>query len=294
MDLQMQLVPHYNTDDYDAVIGTLYQGFPSQQQASIANRLEHISRCFLDKPYCVGALGEGLNGRFDQNPLYRTDAFDCVTLVNTTLALAMSQDLNEFKNNLLRLNYYGAEPTYQKRYHFTSVDWNVQNAKAGVLADITSELFSATDTAVTKIDRPNWFLHRNLSDIKLLESVPNQAADKLLTELHALASQMKSENNELTYVPLAALLEDTALFKKIPNASIVEIVRPNWDLRDKIGTCLNVSHLGFVFWLDNTLTFRHASSEEKHVLDVPLQAYLSTYLDSSTVKGINVQALRIS
>ena len=67
----------------------------------------------------------------------------------------------------------------------------------------------------------------------------------LLNQLHQLASTVKSDRSELPYLPLTELFhrdqprED--LFDQIPHGCLVEIVRPNWNLRDKIGTNANRS-----------------------------------------------------
>jgi len=88
------------------------------------------------------------------------------------------------------------------------------------------------------------------------------------------------------------------IFNQLPELFILEIVRPNWDLTEKIGTHLNVSHLGFAFKKkskpenkNDQWIFRHASSEEKKVVDVSLENYLKRYLHHETVKGINVQEI---
>ena len=81
------------------------------------------------------------------------------------------------------------------------------------------------------------------------------------------------------------------LFKQIPDGAIIEIVRPNWDLTQTIGTHLDISHIGFVFWKHQALYFRQASSIYKKVVDVPFVDYLSQALKSSTIKGINIQMI---
>ena len=79
-------------------------------------------------------------------------------------------------------------------------------------------------------------------------------------------------------------------FQQIPNAAIIEIVRPNWDLTKEIGTHLNVSHIGFAIWKNKTLYFRQASSIHHQVIDTPLTSYLYDALkNSETIKGINIQ-----
>ena len=79
------------------------------------------------------------------------------------------------------------------------------------------------------------------------------------------------------------------LFSQIPDSTIVEIVRPNWNLEKLIGTNLHVSHLGFVVHTEQGVMYREASSVKAKVVDIPLIDYLQAYINSSTIKGINLQ-----
>src|SRR5438105_5821329 len=87
----------YDTKKADAVIITLYKTLPELRKRDLLQRITAVSGYFLGEPYLLGALGEGEKSNFDQSPLYRTDAFDCVTYVNTVLAIAMGKDLQGFK-----------------------------------------------------------------------------------------------------------------------------------------------------------------------------------------------------
>lgn len=297
----MKLLTSYDSAKYDLVLGNIYQALSQQKTTKIADKIDLISQRFLGKPYLDGALGEGPEGQFDQSPLYRTDLFDCLTFVNTTLALAISSDLTEFRRHLLRINYYDGEPRYEKRFHFMSVDWNPQNAKWGLLHDITQTINDEQGDPIfamasAEINRPNWFRHRTLADIKLLKAISAAEAERLLLKLKNCAQQVRAEEGRLPYLPLDKLLingePDQNLLTQIPSGSVVEIVRPAWDLRASIGTYLNVSHLGFVLRIKDDLIFRHASSLDKHVVDIPLVEYLRKIgLPNATIKGINIQTV---
>ena len=82
-----------------------------------------------------------------------------------------------------------------------------------------------------------------------------------------------------------------ALFDRIPDGVIVEIARPDWDLRKDIGTKLDLSHMGLALRIHGDLIFRQASTVEKKVADVPLATYLARYLKSPTVKGIHLEKI---
>lgn len=268
---------------------------------SVTERVKIASEQLLGKPYVLGALGEGPSGEFDQNPLYRFDAFDCLTFVSTVLALAHARDLESFGMLIRRINYEEGVVSYQTRNHFMSCDWNINNMLEGFIEDITQKIqdeqkISVSEMANALIDKPSWLLKRDFSNIKLLKFPGNNEVQKLLGRLHALSTEVSPEVGRIFYLPFNRLFVDEKpnlfLFSQIPDASIVEIVRPNWDLAEQIGTRLNVSHLGFVFWEERQLIFRHTSKDEGKVVDIPLVDYLQRFcLKSDTIKGINLQKI---
>src|SRR5688500_5113048 len=78
----------------DLTLRKLYHTLNSK--LTISARVEKVSAAFLNKPYLLGALGEGSSAIFDQFPRYRIDGFDCETYVTTVLAIALAPNLHEF------------------------------------------------------------------------------------------------------------------------------------------------------------------------------------------------------
>ncbi|HLB55703.1 MAG TPA: N-acetylmuramoyl-L-alanine amidase-like domain-containing protein [Coxiellaceae bacterium] len=259
--------------------------------SSLTKSIDHLSHSFLEKPYITNPQGEGTDAEFDSAPLYRFDGFDCVTFVNNILALSLSHNLSEFQKKLLQINYYHAEAKYENRFHFMSLDWNPQNRKNNIVRDVTCEILDEKKNPIAifaegEIDKPNWFLKKSENE--------TDARKKLLKKY---SEKFKKEIARIAYLPLTTLFDSAKnprefIFNQIPHESIIEIVRPNWNLREKIGTNLHVSHLGFAIRKKSgELFFRHASSENKCVVEILLSDYLKNVLDSPTIKGINVQVM---
>lgn len=285
-----------NAADADATIHQLYQNAPNN--TTLIERLKYFSNAFKGKKYVFGALGEGADGQFDQSPLYRTDAFDCQTYVSTTLALANAKDLADFKQRINQVRYANGTVSYLGRNHFTSIDWNTNNLHKGFIKDITYTIVDKQGKPVAVvadaiINKPNWYAFKKARNIKLDSAVSEQEKEQRAAKLRSLGKQLTQEKSVMLYIPLQTLFENgkanTYLFNQIPDGSIIEIIRPNWDVADKVGTNLNVSHLGFAIRTPQGLMFREASLVEGKVIDVPLDKYLKTYLTSPTVKGINIQ-----
>lgn len=97
-------------------------------------RGEAISARFLGLPYVVNSLGGGAG--LPERLTIRLDAFDCVTYIETVLALARSGDAEEFEANLIRIRYKNGEVSWQKRNHYM-VDWWRNNEREGFIRNIT-------------------------------------------------------------------------------------------------------------------------------------------------------------
>ena len=88
------------------------------------------------------------------------------------------------------------------------------------------------------------------------------------------------------------LLRNQKKKKKIPSGSLIFFVGHDTYLTSRIGTPMNVLHMGFAIWNKGQLYCRMASSKAKRVLDVRFQDYLKTYLPLGTLDGISVWAIQ--
>lgn len=283
----------------DKSIQELYHTLNGMPNSSMTERINWFSAQFIGTPYVLGALGEGPNARYDQFPRYRTDSFDCDTYVNTVLSLALANSVSSFKECMRYNRYKDGKSNYIQRNHFTSIDWNKNNQSRGVLKDITLTFKNEHNQSVALyayalINKPGWYEYKTSDTIRLQHGT-EQEKNERLTELKGKGMKLEITPSNLPYIPLTALFADGAankhLFSQIPNGAIVEIVRPNWNLHEKIGTNLNISHLGFAVWVNNVLYFRQASSQYGKVVDTPMIDYLNEARNSPTIKGINIQVV---
>lgn len=229
------------------------QAFGSDQ--TLSDRIVSISASFLNKPYQLDPLGEGAQGQFSQKPLYRFDRFDCQTYVETVLALALSDSTSNvptlaFQNQLLEIRYSNGKPDFYTRNHFPSADWIPNNIEKGYIkySPINNDKISII------INKQKWF--ENQTHIQNPE-IPN----KLRVTL-----------------PYISVDQLPNMINKIPNGSIIMIVKPSFVL---------ISHMGFAIWKNNTLYLRSASSLYDKVIDLPLLAYIENQ-SKFGVKGIVV------
>ena len=244
-------------------------------------------------PYnAVGAMGEGdwRNNNFNvrgyphiqQDPIYRTDVLDCVTLVNIAMGLINSHTLAEFNNNIFQIAY-GAnqwsnkypinEISYRNRDNFVSGSFNPINQKNKRLADTTahgifSNLVKQTQAAIT---RAKWFSFQAEPDaianhVRVLEDKKGDAmADRLSDPDNFNA--FPSQSVAIQYIPKNILakkvslsshhtiyIADESKINQIVTPAVVEIVRDinKWNIgkksiRDIIGSGINVSHIALLY-----------------------------------------------
>lgn len=258
----------------------------------VHTKIESIGASFLGSPYVLGNLGEGPGGELDQDPLYRFDVFDCVTLVETVSALALAKDYPDFEKKMMEIRYAGGKISFLTRNHFTDRDWVPNNVKAGFVRDITREVAEDAEVSIARarVDVSGWCAKMK-PDSVVVPGSDDAEKEARLEKIREQAKAFPAEDIELPYLSLEMLLGPggQALLDRIPSAAIVDIVRPNWDLVEAAGTRMNVSHQGFAIRKDGQLLFRHASSSgDKKVREQPLREYLEQFKEHATIKGIHL------
>lgn len=292
--------PSQIEDQADKNIQQLYKKINNKKVADMSARIHWFSEQFLGKPYVLGALGEGENASFDQYPRYRTDGFDCLTYVTTVVSLAQAHALPQFKNCLKHVRYSNSIRSYINRNHFTSLDWNLNNSKKGFVQDITENIVDKNNQPValystTLIDKPQWYQKKTIDSVRLIKKNPT-LREQRLKALKKQGQKLPATPVKIAYIPLNILINpqgqlNRQLIQQIPDGAIIEIVRPDWNIKNKIGTNLHVSHLGFLIKKKQSYYYREASSLYNKVVDVPLKDYLIRAQKSPTIKGINIQQI---
>ncbi len=260
--------------------------------ANLALRIERLSATLLGRAYRLDPLGEGAGSVIDPDPLWSLNFFDCLSLVETVLALARSTTAAQFVSELRAIRYHGGEPQFGTRNHFMEADWLPQNLARGVLADVTSEMPAPQALASGIITRRQW--------LEKIQTNPLQSRNGRLRqspaahdELRRLAAQApESEAVSLGYARLRELAtpDMAKTVAAIPHAAVLLIVRPNTSVFGPVGAVTQISHLGFVMRRQGVVVFRHASSRRRRsgVIDVPLMEYLRQMQRTRSFTGIKV------
>jgi hypothetical protein len=107
---------------------------PLAIEPDLAKRIDAFSAQFIDCPYVTNSLVG--SPHLPEQLVIKLDGFDCVTYMETVLALALSETEEQFKENLIRIRYKNDEVEWQKRNHYM-VDWWRNNEELGLIQDLT-------------------------------------------------------------------------------------------------------------------------------------------------------------
>ena len=249
---------------------------------TLALRLRTLAEFFLGTNF--GAWEDGSNLESLDDFKYKLDTLDCVTFVEVVLALAKTKPIDNFTEfskqfeNVLRMIHYNKGVTnFISRNHFMCCDW-IPNNKF-IVEDITLSLSVDAKIAQALIDKASWTKRH-----KILQTSSHELPKNIVKQLAPVVSKVP-------YIESVDFFANTAKFEEnFPDFCIVNIVRPNWNLTEKIGTHLNISHLGFSFKDPTTkqLSFYHSTVDKQLVVKETLYDYLQRFKDNPTIKGINI------
>ena len=211
--------------------------------------IDQITEQLLGTPYLNNPLP-------DKENLLQTKSFDCMTFVNTVLALSTS--LPQFANDqLLRLRYHSRPPSLEGRNHFVSVDWLPWLHKHRFIKNTTEKIATQwhipTHTREGLIDRQSWFQKQ-----------------------HQYTTHIPKQHTIINYIDKDILVtQSPENLAQIPSGTIIIfIIAPSKQTQQKLGTDLLVSHMGFVIQSHQKTWLVHASSQAKKVTKTSLYDYL--------------------
>lgn len=198
------------------------------QESDLAARIEKLSASFLGRPYVANSLV----GSFEkpEQLVTRLDGFDCVTFIETVLALALATNADEFQTHLIDIRYQNGEVSWAKRNHYMADWWRI-NERAGLVKNLTKGKDTVTKTRELNIiaglptARASFrvFPKRHLSHVKNLiktgDFVAFGSAKKNLDVFHTGILIAEGENILLRHASRTA--------KKVIDQNLNEFLKAN-------------------------------------------------------------------
>jgi hypothetical protein len=206
---------------------------------------------FLGAPYLPSPLGEGFGS--DPDPRFRLDAFDCMTLVETAVALGNASSLDDARRAMDDIRYTGP-PALAARNHEVLSQWIPANVAKGWIADAGADVAGALARSTEKTYTPeSWALVR--------------AAGRAIAGLPR--SRLPLGRFSVGLVPAGDV---PALAPRIPDGTIAFVVRA--DAPDR---ATRITHAGIVVrGPRGAVLVRHATSSKGvgRVIEEPIGRFL--------------------
>ncbi len=238
---------------------------------SFFKKLLITSESFKNAPYTLGPLGEGYG--IDKDPIYRFDTFDCLTYVETVLALSIANNNDEFEDLIKKIRYQDGKVSFENRLHFQNPDWIENNKKyvENISEELSQKILNKkTSISQIELNKTLWFKKNYNIDVS-----------------------SNIQNVNLAYISLEDLKNNIDNFaKNIVYPHIFMTVISDKQQKEKIGTQVDISHTGFLINKDGILYIRHASQKHKKVIDENFENYIDKLLSKDKYKGFSILKIK--
>jgi hypothetical protein len=142
----------------------------SAGEPDLRKRIDHLSELLLGRAYVEGSLGGG--PELPEELRISLRAFDCVTFIETVLALAFARTIEEFIDTVRGIRYEDGEVDWARRNHYM-VDWARNNEKRGFVSNLTEGPCAIAKTCTLnliaglpeKTTSFSYFLAQHIADI---------------------------------------------------------------------------------------------------------------------------------
>jgi Protein of unknown function (DUF1460). len=212
-----------------------------------------VALTFVDSPY--GSLPEGEG---EEQLLIDIESFDCVTLVETCLALSRTAHLyidptyEDFANELQLIRYRGGIiDDYPSRLHYMT-DWVYDNEELGIVEDITCEIGGKPLAPGLNYMSQHPDLYPSLKGSK-----------ENIDQIKEAEDAINRRDDYYCFLPKHRI---DRMSESIEDGDIIFFVTST--------PGLDVQHAGIAYWKENgQLSFIHASSRAKKVIVEPLSMF---------------------
>ncbi len=251
----IQIENKSNIHLYNMSIEDINKLLKNISKKTFVEKIQIISDIAKGTPYFLGPLGEGEKSPYDTHPLIDLTRVDCVTFVEQTLALSMSNDYETAFNNLQKIRYKNSDIKIEKRNHYFMADWVVNNK--WFVNDVTKEIAPEFINPLTKT-----ISHKTFFANSVYKGIKAQEDDRTIT---------------INYIPKEKL----------------HLITDNLQSGDIVAFVTNlpsifVSHTGFILKdKSGNIFFRNATSiNQKQVVDLPYSELVEFLKNSKKNLGL--------
>lgn len=156
----------------------------SQLNLTITEKMNLFSEYFMGMPYNLTCVGDGPYALLEDWPLINFKETNCMAYCEHVLALAISDNWDNFFNNLQHIRYRDGLIGMKTRNHYTMADWLPENK--WILRDVSREVGGVYTREVTRtISHLRFFQNKGMDDMTYV--LPDRRITVSYVPLDALA-----------------------------------------------------------------------------------------------------------
>ncbi len=232
----------------------------TQKSLTVTERMNIYSQFFLGTLYSFTCVGDGKDALLETYPLVNFKETNCMALCEHVLALSISDNWDNFFNNLQQIRYKAGIIGMRTRNHYTMADWLPENR--WLLEDVTDKIGGSGSKKVTRtISHSNFFKNKGISDLR-----------------HVI----KDRKITINYIPSADL---NSIKNKLQTGDIGAILYAN-------KTDIFSAHMFMIAKSGGKLIIREASTSKMSTFDTNYEEWTEKIKDSDRYIGITIMRVR--
>jgi hypothetical protein len=233
----------------------------SQLNLTITEKMNVLSEYFLGMPYNLTCVGDGPYALLEDWPLANFKETNCMAYCEHVLALAISDNWDNFFNNLQHIRYKDGLIGMKTRNHYTMADWLPENN--WILKDVSKEVGGADTREVTRtISHLRFFQNKGMDDMTYV------LPDRRIT---------------LSYIPLDALAK---VKDKTRTGDILALIYA--DKEDIFS-----AHMLMIAEKDGKKMIRESSNSKMSTFDTEYDVWVQEKLQQSPPKYMGLAFMRV-
>ena len=229
---------------------------------TVNEKMNYFSAYFLGVPYNIHCVGDGPYALYEPWPLVNFKETNCMAFCEHVLALAISDNWNNFFNNLQQIRYRDGLIGMKTRNHYTMADWLPENS--WLLEDVSTKVGeSYTKTVTRTISHRQFFADKGISDTTY--TLP----DRTLS---------------IDYIPLDDCFN---VINKLETGDILSLIFAKLD---------NIfsAHLVMVVDAGNGMLIRESSNSKMTTFDTPIKEWIEQKINLKSRRYLGITIMRIN
>ncbi len=228
---------------------------------TITEKMNYFSTYFLGMPYNIQCIGEGPYALYEPWPLVNFKETNCMAFCEHILALAISDNWDNFFNNLQQIRYRDGLIGMKTRNHYTMADWLPQNN--WLLEDVSAKVGNNYIKTVTRtISHKQFFASKGISDTTYI------LPDRRLT---------------VNYIPLSDFEH------VITNTKVGDILSLLYAKLDNIFS----AHMVIIVDDGEGKIIRESSSSKMTTFDTPIEKWIEHKINLKSQRYLGITVMRV-